>query len=115
MRTARLVGIGALALFAALVPAISFGQAERAVALDWRAPAECPDASYVMGEVARQLAGSSASPDRKVSARADVSKDGSLWRLRLVVESGDKRGERALPNKRNQCASIRLVHGMPGP
>src|SRR5262249_10314346 len=92
----RRVGLFVLAATAIGAPAITYAQAERSVTLDWQAPPECPGSAYVMGEVARQLAGSTASPDKRIRARAEVQKEGAKWNLRLSVEQGDRRGERSL-------------------
>src|SRR5262249_8197629 len=54
------------------------------------------NASYVVAEIARQLAGSTASPEKKIRARAEVNKEGPKWRLRLIIDTADQHGERML-------------------
>jgi hypothetical protein len=63
--------------------------AAQGVTVDWRAPAECPDPSFVRDEIARLLAGSSAASVR-VDARADVTRAGSAWRVRLATGGGER-------------------------
>ena len=69
----------------------------RAVLLEWNAPPECPAQSYVMAELARQLSGTTLTPEKRINARADVRRgEGQRWHLRLVTESGEQRGDRSL-------------------
>lgn len=69
----------------------------RAVSLEWNAPAECPARSYVLSELARQLEGATLTPEKRITARADVRRgEGQRWHLRLVTESGEQRGDRTL-------------------
>ena len=97
------IALGAVALGVALA-ARAFAQlppAERdlqkIVALSWSAPPECPDASYVMSELGRQLSSATIAPEKRIVARAEVTRgEGKSWHLRLVTESAGQRGDRAL-------------------
>jgi len=70
--------------------------ADKAVRLDWIAPEECPDAAYVDREVARLLAGDPVSPEKRLNARAEVTKTASAWRVRIRTNRAGGSGDRTL-------------------
>jgi hypothetical protein len=95
---------GALCSAAIATTAIAQSGAER-VALDWRAPAECPDGAWMREEIAR-LAGDEAAEGRSnvlqapsIIARGEVESPGQArgpWRVVLRTTQADAQGERAL-------------------
>ena len=69
---------------------------DRAVALEWIAPDECPVASYVEQEVGRLLGGAPFTQAARLRARAEVAHSGQSWRVRLVTVGDQGEGHREL-------------------
>jgi hypothetical protein len=86
-----------LSIFAFAFAAVTAWSAEAVAApveLEWIATAECPSASYVLGEVERSL-GSAPGPQKSVRARADVAHDEQgPWRVTLVTQTEGTSGRR---------------------
>ena len=90
MRGSRTVAWGALAASVALaVRALPSAADDARIALVWRTPPGCPDEASVRADVARLLAGSSATG----SARADVTHAGDSWRVVVAMNGGERRLE----------------------
>ncbi len=97
---------GSAALLAFVVGAASLGLAasvaaqtfdEKPVALEWIAPAECPDSAYVERELARLLAGDPVAAERRLRVRAEVGRaDAGRWRVRIRTSGAGGTGDRSL-------------------
>jgi hypothetical protein len=74
-------------------PRAAQGQPAADIALDWQAPAECPDQNSVLDETARILRGTTATT--RVAARAVVERDvNGSWRVSLETETESGTGRR---------------------
>ncbi len=85
----------ALAILAAGASALAQVAPRPPIALDWQAPAECPDGSQVLEEIGRLLGTEAPLPSAPVSVRAAVSRVGDSWSIELVTKIGDSAGERS--------------------
>ena len=85
---------------APLVCALLFARgafAENALTLEWRAPAECPTGDAVEREVSRLLGGAAGA--RRLTAVAEVTREGARWRVRLRTLSAENPGDRTMDSE----------------
>jgi hypothetical protein len=78
------------------------------LAIDWRAPPECPDQAELVSRVSRLLGGVVKS---NLTAATDVTRAGDAYRARLRITSSAGFGERTLENTRCEILtdSVALV------
>jgi hypothetical protein len=100
----RCAAIAGLCLFASIATSRAQAQAALPLELQWQAPAECPGAGDVRGElerIARVRPGFSLTPLR---ARATVERRGGGYATTLYTEHEGQAGERALQGA--DCAAL---------
>lgn len=76
-------------LLLAIALAPSHARADAGIALDWRAPAECPSADQVMAKVDRLLGNRTARPAAPIAVVASVARDGSSFRVRIEARRAE--------------------------
>jgi len=73
--------------------------------LEWDAPADCPDAAYVRGQVERLLGGGKLSATARLVARARAARFGQAWQVHLTTQrEGSPAAERKL--QAESCRSL---------
>lgn len=97
------VACAAIGGLAAALASYALAQPSPGVALEYRAPEECPGAATVRGDIARLL-GDAAAKGEGLSATGVVTRTADGYRLELDLTRGDNRSHRELESK--SCTTL---------